>query len=101
MFSRPERNNQKYLHTAQSGFSEIDIWGTSSKESRATVCLLWDSRELLISFSEEWVVFSEVHQAEEGGEEDEEEQVEEEGEAEHPFSLQPSFLDKKRYHWMM
>ena len=46
-------------------------------------------------------VFSEVHQAEEGGEEDEEEQVEEEGEAEHPFSLQPSFLDKKRYHWMM
>ena len=46
-------------------------------------------------------ILSEIHEAEEGGEEDEEEQVEKEGEAKQPFSLQPSFLDEKCYHWMM
>ena len=52
--SRPERDNQNYLNTTQCRVSEIFIRGTSSKESRPTVCLLWDSGELCVLFSDEW-----------------------------------------------
>ena len=51
--SRPERDNQNYLNTTQCRVSEIFIRGTSSKESRPTVCLLWDSGELCVLFSDE------------------------------------------------
>ena len=51
--SRPERDNQNYLNTTQCRVSEIFIRGTSSKESRPTVCLLCDSGELCVLFSDE------------------------------------------------
>ena len=54
MFARPEKDDQKYLHTAQSWVSKVFIGGTSSKEPRAAVCLLGDSGELRVWFSEEW-----------------------------------------------
>ena len=50
--ARPEKDDQKYLNTAQSWVSKVFIRGTSSKESRAAVCLLRDSGELRV-FSEE------------------------------------------------
>ena len=54
MFPRPEKDDQKYLNAAQCWVSKVFIGGTSSKESRTAVRLLWDSRELGGCFSEEW-----------------------------------------------
>ena len=49
---RPDKDDQKYLDTAQSWVSKVFIRGTTSKESRAAVGLLRDSGEFRV-FSEE------------------------------------------------